>query len=516
MKNKTSLSLKRTLLATLPCFALSLFAVSCSDDDSAVVTDNTTKGKTITFTTGDPVITDYSTRLGLNEDNLPTDAADDETLIWHDGDELAFNFVKYGETVGKVYPYTISPVGSGRYDITTDSEINISNGLYEVHVVSPGLEPDVKTFKGGDVTATTIDLRGQEQPETTDNYKNLTDYYYQYAYTLLKIEDNEIVHGGSYLEFTALTSLIRYRITNSFDDPIQVVKINLSYNDDSTSPFYTRGTFDPTAAKPAIQPVGSPVKTLALKTEKTLAKGEQFNAFLSMLPISIPASTNITYTVFFNMGGQLYKKVWNVTAANLANGNMTAGGRWLQGLTMTDGNVTLADESELLDEQEDESEIIDGVPYETDGGYSVSFDGNEYDVYSINALFVTHASFDRLDNVTNNSEYSNYSSLTTMSFDQVCPVGWEILTAKALNEMTLEDRVSFISKTNLNVGLLNSSGVWYGNADYVYIPTGLLQMYGARIGVFTSIYSIKTGESRSDNIWHSGYWFDYRCIQYAN
>ena len=359
MKNKTSLSLKRTLLATLPCFALSLFAVSCSDDDFAVVTDKATKGKTITFTTGDPVITDYSTRLGIDENNLPTSGNENEPLIWLDGDGLAFNFVKYGETVGQVYPYTISPVGSGRYAITTDSEMNISNGLYEVHVVSPCLEPGVKTFKGGNVAVTAIDLRGQEQPATTNNYNNLTDYYYQYAYTLVKIKDNEIVQGGNFIEFTALTSLIRYRITNSFDDPIQVVKINVSYNDDSTSPFYTRGMFDPTAAEPAIRPVGSPVKTLGLKTKKILAKGEQLNAFLSMLPISIPASTNITYTVFFNRGFQLYKKVWNVTAANLANGNMTAGGRWLQGLTMTDGNITEADESELLDEQEGE---VEGVP----------------------------------------------------------------------------------------------------------------------------------------------------------
>jgi len=409
MKNKTSLSLKRTLLAALPCFVLSLFAVSCSDDDSAVVTNNTTKGKTITFTTGDPTITDYSTRLGIDENNLPTSGNDNEPLFWLEGDGLAFNFVEYGKTLGQVYPYTISPVGSGRYDITTDSEINISNGLYEVHVVSPGLEPDVKTFKGGGVTATTIDLRGQEQPETTDNYKNLTDYYYQYAYTLVKIEDNEIVHGGSHLAFTALTSLIRYRITNSFDDPIQVVKINISYNDNSTSPFYTRGTFDPTAAKPAIQPVGSPVKTLGLKTEKILAKGEQLNAFLSMIPISIPATTNITYTVFFNRGGQLYKKVWNVTAANLANGNLPAGARWLQGLNMTDGNVTAVDESELIDEMEEE------LPGEDIDSNAVEFGGYEYSYTRTNPSHIP-------DNTIDGEPWYARARLA-----DACPRGWSLV-----------------------------------------------------------------------------------------
>ena len=441
MKNKTSLSLKRTLLAALPCFVLSLFAVSCSDDDSAVVTNNTTKGKTITFTTGDPTITDYSTRLGIDENNLPTSGNDNEPLFWLEGDGLAFNFVEYGKTLGQVYPYTISPVGSGRYDITTDSEINISNGLYEVHVVSPGLEPDVKTFKGGGVTATTIDLRGQEQPETTNNYKNLTDYYYQYAYTLLKIEDNEIVHGGSNLAFTALTSLIRYRITNNFEDPIQVVKINLSYNDDSTSPFYTQGTFDPTAAEPAIQPVGSPVKTLGLKTEKTLDRGEQFNAFLSMLPISIPSNTKITYTVFFIRGGQLYKKEWNVTAVNLANGSLNAGYRWLQGLTITDGNITEADPSELLDDEEDASENNDFIQV-TD---KITITPQDYFV-------------DKYEYVTN----SNGAIYYRLTDNPTCPEGFSLVSRVFLTDNFSNNnaRRAFMTDIDLPSGYMSPSLGW--------------------------------------------------------
>ena len=351
---KNNISLKRTLLATLPCLVLSLVAVSCSDDDSAVLTDKATKGKTITFATGAPVITDYSTRVGLNESNLTPTGDEKETLIWHDGDGLTFNFIKYGETVGQVYPYTISPVGPSRYEITTDSEMNISNGLYEVHVVSPGLEPGVKTFTGGDVTATTIDLKDQYQPAIMNNYKNLGDYYYQYAYTLLKVEDNEIAQGSNFIEFTALTSLIRYRINNNLGEIVHVAKINVSYDDISESPFYTRGTFDP-LTDIAIQPVGEPVSTLGLRTDKTLVNGTNFNAFLSLIPTAAnnPAA-DITYTVFFYIdghGSQLYKKVFKTTAVNLANGNLTAGGRWLQGLTLQ-GAYDTAIPSELDDEEE--------------------------------------------------------------------------------------------------------------------------------------------------------------------
>ena len=356
-------SLKRTLFSALPCLALSLFAVSCSDDDSALVTDKATKGKTLSFTATAPDVTEYATRIGFDEYNLTATGDEREIVIWHEGEEAAFNFIEYGESVGNVYAFTVSPKSNPAEAVFTPvpvlnsetneyEELTVPDGLYEVHVVSPGLEPGVKTFTGDDVAATTIDLRGQYQPAITNNYKNLGDYHYQYAYTLAKVEDGVVVQGSG-LRFTALTSLIRYRITNNLGVQLHVAKINVSYDEISQSPFYTRGTFDPLTAI-AIQPVGEPVSTLGLRTDKTLAQGGQFNAFLSLIPTAANnPSAAITYTVFFYKDGdsQLYKKVWNVTAANLANGNLTAGGRWLQGLTLQ-GTYETANPSELADEEE--------------------------------------------------------------------------------------------------------------------------------------------------------------------
>ena len=354
MKNNISLSLKTTLLAALPCLALSLFAVSCSDDDSAVVPGKTTKGKTISFTVAAPQITDIATRIGLDENNLPSSGNDSEPVIWLENDVLAFNFVKHGETTGLVVPYKISnyTLGQSSYELTTDQEIDLEDGLYEVYVVGPGIENS--TFKGGAISGTTIDMRGQDQPEVTNYYKNLTNYYYQHAYTLVKIVDNEVVEGSQNIQLKGLTSMIRYRITNNFSNAIKVVKINISNNDEESRQFYTKGTFDPSSVNKSIQPAGTPVSTLGLKTSQGLNPTEQFNAYLSLIPTAgVEPSTPFTVAVYFTINNILYKKVWNVTAAVLHNGNYPAGGRWLQNLNLT-GDYENARLEELDDLEEDD------------------------------------------------------------------------------------------------------------------------------------------------------------------
>ena len=354
MKYNISLSLKTTMLAALPCLALSLFAVSCSDDDSAVVPEKTTKGKTISFTVAAPQITDITTRIGLDENNLPSSGNDSEPVIWLENDVLAFNFVKHGATTGLVVPYTISNYtpGQSSYELTTDQEIDLEDGLYEVYVVGPGTENS--TFKGGAVSGTTIDMRGQDQPEVTDYYRNLTNYYYQHAYTLVKIVDNEVVEGSQNIQFKGLTSMIRYRITNNFSNAIKVVKINISNNDEESGQFYTRGTFDPSSVDKSIQPAGTPVSTLGLKTSQGLNPTEQFNAYMSLIPTAgVDPSTPFTVSVYFTINNILYKKVWNVTASVLHNGNYPAGGRWLQNLNLT-GDYENARLEELDDLEEDD------------------------------------------------------------------------------------------------------------------------------------------------------------------
>ena len=351
MKHNISLSLKTTLLTALPCLALSLFAVSCSDDDSAV----TTKGKTISFTAVAPEVTDFTTRIGLDEANLPSSNTDPEPLIWLDGDKLAFNFVKPGQTTGQVFEYTASNVRNGGLacDFRTDQEMNLEDGLYQVYVVGPSI---ATTFQGGALSGTSIDLRGQSQPGVTANYRNLTDYYYYSSYTILEIRDNKVVTGSTSLTFSGLTSMLRYKITNILPNEVGVKKIKISHAGTSESQFYTRGSFDPSSGS-SIVPTSSPVSALSLATDRSLPQSSVFNAYMTLLPTEgfASGSNQLSATVYFYIGGDLYKRVWDWNATLVSNnGTFPADSRFMFDLTLRPGEYVSADPSELLDLEEEE------------------------------------------------------------------------------------------------------------------------------------------------------------------
>jgi len=353
MKHNISSSLKTTLFTALPFLTLSLFAVSCSNDESAVIPEKTTEGKAISFTAVAPEITDYTTRIGLDETNLPSSDIAPEPLIWLDGDKLAFNFVKYGEPNGQVIEYTATNIGNGGFscDFRTDQEMNLENGLYQVYVVGPSV---ATTFQGGVVSGTAIDLRGQSQPGVTANYRNLTDYFYYSAYTILEIRDNKVVYGSTALTFSGLTSMLRYQITNTLPNEVGVKKIKISHFGTSDSQFYTQGSFDPSSGS-SIVPTSLPVSALSLATDRSLPQSSVFNAYMTMIPTSgfTGGLNQLSATIYFYIGGDLKKRVWDWPATSVSNnGTFPADSRFMFNLTLRPGEYVSADPSELLDEEE--------------------------------------------------------------------------------------------------------------------------------------------------------------------
>ena len=356
MKNNIFLSLKKTLRIALPCLALSLFAVSCSEDDSATLPESTTIGKTISLTAVVSEISeDYATRVGLDKDEISSSDLAPEPIIWLLGDKFAYNFVKYGEATGQVIEFTVTDITKGGLACTmTADNIDLENGLYQVYVLTPNTSG---AFQGNAVAETVIDLRGQSQPGGTTNYSNLSDYYYQSAYTILEIKDNEIITGNTNLKFTALISMLRYQITSDLINPVTVKKIKISHLGTSESQFYTRGYFDPSSGG-SITPVGSPVSALSMLTEQQLNESSVFNAYMTLIPTPGFASGNLNQlsaTVYFDMGGNLYKRVWDWNATLISdNGTFPVASRYMFDLTLRPDQYVEAEESELADIVEDE------------------------------------------------------------------------------------------------------------------------------------------------------------------
>jgi len=370
MTNNISLSLKKTLRIALPCLALSLFSVSCSEDDSAVLPENTTKGRTISFTAVASEITeDYATRVGLDKDEISSSDLAPEPIIWLLGDKFAYNFVKYGEVTGQIIEFTATAVSDGGLGCTMTADIDLENGLYQVYVLTPNTSG---VFQRDDVSKTTIDLRGQSQPGGTADYSNLGDYYYQSAYTVLEIKDNEVVTGSTNLKFTALTSMLRYQITSNLANEVTVKKIKIEHSGDSPYQFYTRGYFDPSTGT-SVVPAGDAIPTLSMLTNESLEPSSAFNAYMTLLPTESFASGDyniLSVTVYFDQGGTLYQRAWSWNASGVSNnGKFPAASRFMFNLTLRPAEISLANPNALNDLEEEV--IIESVTIST-GSYDVN------------------------------------------------------------------------------------------------------------------------------------------------
>ena len=447
MNNNIFLSLKTTLRIALPCLALSLFAVSCSNDESVVFPESTTKGKTISFTAEASELTEnYSTRVGLDIGKIPPSELAPEPIIWLLGDKFAVNFVKYGEATGQVIEFTATSVSKGGLAVTMTAEIDLENGLYQAYVVTPNTSG---TFQGGAVSGTLIDLRGQSQPGATTNYSNLSDYYYQSAYTIFEIKDNEIVTGSTNFTFTALNSMLRYQITSELANDVTVKKIKIDHSTASTNLFYTRGYFDP-ATGSSVVPAGSPIPTLSVATDELLEPSSSFNAYMTLLPTEGflgDDSKLLSVTVYFYQGAQLWKRAWT-WPANLISNNLAfpARSRYMFDLTLRTSEISLADPNELNDLEEEELLGDGDTDNNFDPAYSTVFENYLYSVTAVNPDIIPTA-------VVDNIPYYPKSTIL-----QACANGWSYPSASDGYELKTKPEF-FAAISSFTFGYYGTTGL---------------------------------------------------------
>ena len=459
MKHNISLSLKKALRIALPCLALSLFSVSCSSDDSMVLPEKTTIGKTISFTAVASELTeDYSTRVGLDGTNLPSSNLAPEPIIWLVGDKFAFNFVKYGEATGQVIEYTASAVWNGGLycSMTPGQDMDLENGLYQVYVLTPNTSG---TFQGNAVSGTVIDLRGQSQPNGTSDYSNLSDYYYQSAYTILEIKDNEVVTGSTNLKFTGLTSMLRYQVTSNLANEVTVKKIKIDHAGDSPYQFHTRGYFDPSTGT-SVVPAGSAIPTLSITTDESLEPSSAFNAYMTLLPTEGFASGDynlLSVTVYFYQGSVLYKRTWDWNASAISNnGTFPVESRYMFDLTLRPTEISLANPNDLEDLEEEElTDNEDGDIYSDGDNQYVYYNGQAVKIISINDVYYTLENFNQPYGGAVLHTFDGFYRFDSLDSPFICPPGWTLLS---VHNMSNDARKSLLIEINFPVGMVGTSG----------------------------------------------------------
>jgi len=338
MKIVQLLKLKMALRIALPCLALSVLMPACSNDDVTedVVVDNTVSSGLVFKASFPALEDDASTRLGINEDLIPLNPNITEPLIWIEGEKFSFNFVKGG--VGQVVEYVITSVADkGRSCVMEPvAAPTLANGEYTVYVVTPHSDFN---FIEGSSTSCLINLSGQSQPASVDNYANLSNYLYAYAQTTIEVAGNDIVSSNS-LSFDLATSLLRFNVTNATGDDATITNITISHTG-TTPQFRTSGVFNPTTG--TFSGSGS-ASSLSLPTAKTLSDGGAFDAYLSIIPTAgfENATEKISIRVdYTDAGGETTHKEWEWSVNEFSSSDpyaaFNASGRFLFTLKLGDG-----------------------------------------------------------------------------------------------------------------------------------------------------------------------------------
>jgi hypothetical protein len=243
MKLKNLLKVNKVLRIALPCLTMGLFFSSCSNDELSEISNQTIDTSGLTFTATAPTASnDYSTRLGIDDNSVTADRNNPEQFIWLDGDKVTYYFKTVKDGVDQKIEYNainISEDGKTCEMTPAVGGVTLADGFYKVYALTPSSN---NNFLTDGINGTKIDLRNQSYPNGAENHSYLRDYMYNYATTVVQVHGNSIVSGSTKMPYQNITSLLRFRVTNSTGADVTVKNISISYSGDQ---LFDQGIFTP-------------------------------------------------------------------------------------------------------------------------------------------------------------------------------------------------------------------------------------------------------------------------------
>jgi len=411
MKLENLLKVNKILRFALPCLAIGLFFSSCSNDELTETSNQATDVSGLTFTATAPTASnEYSTRLGIDDNSVTADRNNPEQFIWLDGDKVTFYFKAISGGVDQKIEYKAINISEDRKtcDMAPVNEsATIANGFYKVYALTPGSSDN---FLNG-IDGTKIDLRNQSYPNGAVNHSYLRDYMYNYATTVVQVHGNNIVSGSTNMPYQNITSLLRFRVTNSTGAGVTVKNISISYSGDQ---LFDQGIFTPAdpVGNHTITAAGTATKNrMSLSTDQSISKDGYFDSYMVVFPtagFTSPSNTDIvTIKVdYLDQNGDVQSKEWAIAKNNsnfkhaTENSYLTfkANSRTYLGFT--------------LNEQQDDSSVT--PPIDEPNNNYVTHDGYMY-------------SYDKVSPAIQDIQWLNSSPFVTINqLKNACPPGWSL------------------------------------------------------------------------------------------
>jgi hypothetical protein len=286
MKLKT---LKNKYAFAYPLLALGLVLGSCSQEESdEFIPNKETQKNTLTFT-ANPVAAETK---GISTKVSITPQRNNDVLNWEENDKVTFYFL--GDNYEDKKTYTVSVDGSNA-SITGGKPGDPDK--YKILA----LYPDRSSNFSSSATILTIpDALTQK-----DDNSHLKDYIYMYARPsgTVKIDSEGNATGGDIaLDFTLLTSLLRFEIENTSSSDVTLKSVTISYPNNDAK-LYSRVVLDEdnSVVSPANGSNSHASMTLNF-SDLLLEAGEDTQGNLCVFPTTGASALNIELNVKLNDG----------------------------------------------------------------------------------------------------------------------------------------------------------------------------------------------------------------------
>ena len=446
-------------LLLFPLVSCALLA-SCTEEGANDATNQTelpkqAQGKTVTFTAA-PV--SIETKSASTKVNVKPDG-DNDILEWTSEDISFFFFGGNDNYYYEDFSVTVTDGFTGK-QISMTGQGPDEEGSYGIYAISPAGD----YFKDNVSPTSTVTI-SQEQTQTLSNgsYAHLSDYIFLYSNPdeVLEVDAASNSDGELEMNFSPLSSLLRFDISTTSAEPVTLNSITIKYvNGSGQGKLYRSATLNEYYGT-LTGNTGDTYSdmTLNLPANTVISGSNTYNAYMAVFPSGGEGTLEITLNI--TSGSDNEDIIYECPAVNFTSGQRTQID--LTYTRTTDGDIVL----------------IDGKNY-------VLMCGQIVEVIEINNKYFTSENFIPCRGVYEHDVPYFFRYIDIINVNPVCPDGWAEVDGIYLNSLDINSRRTIFSNLNLALGLAKTGSNSILNNGYFCFMGQTNASYQHSIYMYTS------------------------------